>query len=733
MGRPSLRAAAPALATAAFYYIAVEIGTALALSPVPMPHLRPGSAVVLAALLINPARLWWAILLAILPVHLFVQLQHGVPLALSLVWLLDNWIQALLGAAGVAWLMREPLRFGVLRHAVVFVYWCGFLAPAVAALPEVALQSFTGGHAAGFWETWAVRVFAGAAVVLTIVPLRVSWPAGTLERIRDGTRQQQLEAAVLVAVLLALGALALQSKGAASQIVALVTYAPLPLLFWTAIRFRPFGAELAFLLFAAALVAATASGAGPFAPDARAGGQLLLPLFLAAVAVPMLLLSAALQERRGTLASLQREQEKLGQALAAERKRAERLARERRARAEVEQRVADRTVELRHANDVLCSEVAARKKALEAEQVAAARFSNLFRLSPDAMALSRGVGGALLDVNDCWQQLFGFRRDEVLGQSAQQLGLYTEPGDLARVAGLLQRQGALRDVELRMHDRHGRALQVLLSGVNIANGGDPCFLATMRDVTAQRRAEAEVRRQREELTHLTRVVVLGELSGALAHELNQPLAAILTNAQAARRFLARDDTDLGEIREILGDIVEEDKRAGEVIRRLRALYKKEDPVLRPVCVGDLVREVLEITHGNLVERNVSVQLHLQDGLVVQGDRVQLQQVLLNLIVNACDAMRLTPPDRRQLRLASALLADGRVQLTVADSGPGIAPDAIGKVFDPFFTTKAEGLGFGLSISRAIVVQHGGQVDAVNNPAGGCSFRIWLPAYGENKR
>jgi PAS domain S-box-containing protein len=732
MGRPSLRATVPALATAMFYTIAVEIGTTLALSPVPMPHLRPGSAVVLAALLVNPARLWWTILLAILPVHLFVQLHHGVPLALSLAWLFDNWIQSLLGAAGVAWLLREPLRFGVLRHVIVFVYWCGFLAPAVAALPEVALLSFAGVHSAGFWETWAVRGFAGAAVVLALVPLRINWPAGALERIRAGARRRQVEAAVLVAVLLALGALALYSKGAGSQLAALLTYAPLPLLYWTAMRFSPFGAELAFLLVAGALVAATANGAGPFAPDARAGGQLLLPLFLAAVAVPMLLLSAALEERRGTLASLQREQEKLGQALAAERKRAERLARERRARAEVEQRVADRTVELHRANDTLCAAVAARKKALEAERVAEARFSDLFRLSPDAMALSREVGGPLLDVNDRWQQLFGYARDEVLGKSAQQLGLYGAPGELARVADMLARQGAVRDVELRMRDRDGRALQALMSGVAIASGGNTCFLAIMRDVTGQRRAEAEVRRQREQLTHLARVVMLGELSGALAHELNQPLAAILTNAQAARRFLARGDTDLGEIQEILGDIVEEDKRAGEVIRRLRALYKKEDPVLKPVCVGDLVREALELTHGNLVERNVSVQPDLQDGLMVLGDRVQLQQVLLNLIVNACDAMRLAPPARRQLRLASTLLADGRVQLTVSDSGAGIAPDAIGKVFDPFFTTKAEGLGFGLSISRTIVVQHGGQIDAVNNPAGGCSFRIWLPAYWGEK-
>jgi C4-dicarboxylate-specific signal transduction histidine kinase len=250
----------------------------------------------------------------------------------------------------------------------------------------------------------------------------------------------------------------------------------------------------------------------------------------------------------------------------------------------------------------------------------------------------------------------------------------------------------------------------------------------VRDVTEQRRREQELRRQREQLTHLTRVVVLGELAGALAHELNQPLAAILTNAQAGRRFLKRAPADLDEVREILDDIVDEDKRAGDVIRRLRALFMKGEPVLQPLDLNELVRDALTLTRSVLNERKVNVTLALGAPLpVVHGDRVQLQQVLLNLIVNASEAMSEAPPAARRLAVATCTGVHGNVQLAVTDSGPGIPAEAIDKVFDSFFTTKARGLGFGLSISRTIIVAHGGHIEAGNNPDGGATFRITMPA------
>lgn len=730
IGRPSFRDPAPALWAGLAYFIGAQLAAMLAWAPVPITTLRPGGAILLAALLVTPGRFWLSILLAAFPVHLLVYAQHGLPLALALAWFVGNCSQALLGAAGVSWILRQPLRLDLLRHAIVFIAWCALVAPAAGALLEVAMLRAAGAAHGAFWAAWLARLVANGAAMLVLVPVRINRPP--VRRFAELGHARVLEAVLLALALAVAGAALFLRPGMPQAFVPLMAYVPLPLLLWAAIRFGPFGAGVAFLLFSVFVVIGTAEGNGPFAGDARQGAALFLPLFLAGVAAPLLLLCAAVQERRGTLAALQMEQGKLGLALAAERKRAEHLMRERHARAEVEQRIAERTLALRRANDELRAEIAGRKQALEAERVASARFSNLFRLGPDAMWISDSVHGELLDVNDRWQELFGYSREKVIGRTAEQLELYASAHDAGRVAAMLAGQGAVRDLEVRMRSRDGRILQAMVSGVTIAHGPGTCFMAIMRDITAQRRAEAEIQRQREQLTHLARVVVLGELSGALAHELNQPLAAILSNAQAARRFLASPTADLGEIREILDDIVEEDKRAGEVIRRLRALFRKGELVLRPLDAGELVRDALRFANGNLVERGVAVRLDLEDGLMVQGDRIQLQQVLLNLIVNACDAMRDTAAGRRRLCLRTQSLPGSRVEISVADSGPGIPPELIGRIFDPFFTTKTEGLGFGLSISRAIINQHGGQLEAANGAAGGGVLRISLPRFEGEK-
>jgi C4-dicarboxylate-specific signal transduction histidine kinase len=248
-----------------------------------------------------------------------------------------------------------------------------------------------------------------------------------------------------------------------------------------------------------------------------------------------------------------------------------------------------------------------------------------------------------------------------------------------------------------------------------------------KDLVAHRRAELEAKEQRLQLTHLTRVALLGQLSGALAHELNQPLTAILSNAQAAQHFLAADKIDPAELREILEDIVAEDKRAGEVIRRLRALFKKGETQFQLLDANDLVREALDLAHGDMVTRNIEISTDLSPRLpAVTADRVQMQQVLLNLLLNASEAMSDNPPGERSLTVSTQPLSGGGVQLSVADRGPGIPEDRLPRLFEPFFTTKPQGLGLGLSISRTIVTAHGGRVWCANNPYRGTTFHIALP-------
>jgi PAS domain S-box-containing protein len=248
-----------------------------------------------------------------------------------------------------------------------------------------------------------------------------------------------------------------------------------------------------------------------------------------------------------------------------------------------------------------------------------------------------------------------------------------------------------------------------------------------RDITSLKRAELEAAERRNEVTHLTRVAILGELSGALAHELNQPLTAILSNAQAAQRLLARTPVDLDEVREILRDIGDDDKRAGAVINRLRALMKRGEAKLLPLNLNDLANEVLELAHSELVERNVAVVTRLTPGLPdIRGDRVQLQQVLLNLIMNACEAMTGNGVVDRSLQVSTGHDGNGCLQLTVADRGPGIPREMIDRIFEPFITTKAQGLGVGLSICQSIVGAHDGRLWGVNNPDCGASFIVSLP-------
>lgn len=266
-----------------------------------------------------------------------------------------------------------------------------------------------------------------------------------------------------------------------------------------------------------------------------------------------------------------------------------------------------------------------------------------------------------------------------------------------------------------------------------ASGHDLRTVGVIQDVTERKAAELEARRTQNELAHATRMSVLGELAASMAHELNQPLAAILSNAQAARRFLAAPDPDMQEIREILDDIVRDDKRAGEVIHHMRAMVQKKGAVAaEPININKLVGDTAKLVHGELVGRNIGLDLNLASNLpTVLAGRVEMQQVLLNLMVNAMDAMRDQPPERRQLRIQTSA-ADGRVRVALRDRGHGIPESAMADIFRPFFTTKTQGLGMGLSISRSMVEAHGGKLWAENAPDGGAIFWIEMPVGEEEE-
>jgi C4-dicarboxylate-specific signal transduction histidine kinase len=230
-----------------------------------------------------------------------------------------------------------------------------------------------------------------------------------------------------------------------------------------------------------------------------------------------------------------------------------------------------------------------------------------------------------------------------------------------------------------------------------------------------------------ELMHADRVARTGTLTASLAHELNQPLAAILSNAQAALRFLAREKPDLGEIRDILTDIVRDDKRAGAVISGLRTMLRRQAPERVMVELAGTLREVLDLLHSELLTHRVEVATDFEAGSIVLADRAQLQQVVLNLITNAIQAMQGQPAEERRLTLSASRTGEGEVRIAVRDSGVGIPEDKLATVFDPFWTTKDQGMGLGLAVCRTIVESHGGAIWVEANPDRGVTFLFRLPA------
>jgi len=253
------------------------------------------------------------------------------------------------------------------------------------------------------------------------------------------------------------------------------------------------------------------------------------------------------------------------------------------------------------------------------------------------------------------------------------------------------------------------------------------IVALLAQARQRKRAESDAARQRADLAHAARLTSVGELTASIAHEINQPLGAILSNAEAAELFLDSDPPKLDRVRRILQDIREEDHRASAVIREVRALARKQPLQAQPLSVNGVVGDVLPLVEADARRRGVAVEADLDTGLPeVSGDRTQLQQVVLNLALNALDALGPTGSGRRRVKIRTQA-EDGQVELSVSDTGPGLTEAEIHRLFESFFTTKAQGLGLGLSIVRSIVEGHGGRVTGENNAGPGATFRVRLPA------
>jgi C4-dicarboxylate-specific signal transduction histidine kinase len=240
----------------------------------------------------------------------------------------------------------------------------------------------------------------------------------------------------------------------------------------------------------------------------------------------------------------------------------------------------------------------------------------------------------------------------------------------------------------------------------------------------------ETQELRRELAHVSRVSVLGQLASSLAHELSQPLGAILRNSEAAELLLGEPQPDLEELKAIVADIHRDDRRAGEVIHGLRALLKRRQMEAQPVTLESLVGDVASLVRADALTRHVALEWFVErDVPPVTGDRVHLSQVLINLIINAMDAVMDRPATERQVAVGARQGPDGSIILSVQDNGRGIPPEHLPRIFEPFFTTKDSGMGMGLSVCRTIVNAHGGTLSVEDVAGGGARFEMRLPAHG----
>lgn len=652
------------LVLAALIAVVYFIGAKLAWVLTPqagIPLLWPPGAVLFAALLLTPIGFWKVLLVPLFIAHLAAQAGSGAALATAVLEFCGVLTALMIGAIALRYALGGAPAFDRLRETGLFLL-CSILTAALAALPLAG--SAWAQRAGGDWlALWRLFFHAQALALLVLTPLFVTGAQAL--RIwfeRSFAITARADRALECGALCALAACVLVYGAMADLRPAL----PMLACAWLGLvvwaALRFSPLMASVLLVAASSVAAWGVALeNDFFRDESLSGAAPVLQWFLSGLAATALLCAALARERGRASQQAQDQEKL----------------------------------------------------LGLALHAAPMSSWAWDLGSQTIAMKTAA-------SDLFQgRLFVQCLERIHEEDRREVEL--------ALAGAVER-GEPYEVEFRLRNPDGvlRCIRSRGAPQLDASGRPARVLGITVDISERRRREQQIREQRQELAHLGRVAMLGELSGAITHELNQPLTTVLSNAQAAQQLLDCEQPDLVEIRAILADIVAENKRAGEIIKRLRTLLKKGEISPQELDVNALVLEVIGLEHSDLIARNVFVTTQLSESLpLVRADRVQIQQVLLNLMMNAGDAMVDNPAGERLIRIGTCC-ENGFVQILVSDSGPGLPPREPERIFEAFFTTKEQGLGLGLTICRSIVSAHGGELHA-RDTGQGAVFTIALPS------
>ena len=640
----SLRVLFQILATGACYYLATRTAWLLTFPDSKVSLFFPPHAVLVSILLFVPTRHWWAYVLAAASSHYFATQQAHWPPLYALQCEAFDAVKNVLAAAGIRMFVKSRFHLISLREAIAFVLIAAVIVPYGTAFWGAAF-TISSGYGTDYWIEWRNLAISNGVTAIVLVPVFLIGAHQLSNRRFKASPRRMLEAFLLIAGIFAVGYVAFNRSPAGPDTSPALLYTPIPLLIWAALRFGLGGMSASMLVITVLAIWGTMHGHGPFLTQTPSENALALQLFLLMLATPLMLLAVAIDDERRSKHAL---------------------------------RVSEERMNL----------------AVEGAQMAVWDWD---------------VTNDRVWMTDEGRRLFNFEPDEPLQFSS--LTGRVHPDDRPVRVAAMQRalsSGGSYEFEYRIVLPDGSIRWIAARGRNpnpVDGDAPPRILGVSMDITRQKQADAEMQEQREELAHLSRVATLSALSGSLAHELSQPLGSILSNAQAGQRIASHGAPDLATLRAIFADIVAAVSRGGEIIQRLRSMLRRGEVTLQPVKVNECLEELLRIARSDLDARGVSVSnLATGDLPPAMADRVQLQQIVLNLIMNACDAMESNPPEDRILTLTTCI-AQNEMRIGVLDCGVGLPLD-IETLFQPFHSTKAGGLGMGLSICHTLAAAHG---------------------------